>query len=233
MKKSLPHLIHDRAYCEPQSHAISGRARSSLPHRRPGYALVGRRCAGPDLTHACGSRDGAAMNKVGLRIGRRSPRNGPRRPSRHPTRGRARKIGKLLRLGGGDRRLLVHAALWLLATDLGLRTLGFARTRRLLAVGRTPCFPSDAPPAWGEIDAVAWAVAAAAAHHLYPMRCLARSLVLERLLARRGVPSELRIGMQRDEEGFRAHAWIECFGRPVAEGEGVRGRFASVALPGA
>jgi hypothetical protein len=45
-------------------------------------------------------------------------------------------------------------------------------------------------------------------------RCLARSLVLTRLLARRGIPSKLVIGAQPAPD-FRAHAWVECDGEPV------------------
>jgi Transglutaminase-like superfamily len=45
-------------------------------------------------------------------------------------------------------------------------------------------------------------------------RCLARSLVLTRLLARRGIPAKLVIGIRADPE-FLAHAWVECEGKPV------------------
>ena len=45
-------------------------------------------------------------------------------------------------------------------------------------------------------------------------RCLARSLVLTRLLARRGIAAKLVIGARADPE-FLAHAWVECDGRPV------------------
>jgi hypothetical protein len=45
-------------------------------------------------------------------------------------------------------------------------------------------------------------------------RCLARSLVLTRLLAQRGIPAKLVIGAQADPEFF-AHAWVECDGQPV------------------
>ena len=45
-------------------------------------------------------------------------------------------------------------------------------------------------------------------------RCLARSLVLTRLLARRGIPSKLVIGAQPAPD-FRAHAWVECNGHAV------------------
>jgi hypothetical protein len=41
-----------------------------------------------------------------------------------------------------------------------------------------------------------------------------RSLVLTRLLARRGVPSTLIIGVSAAPE-FAAHAWVEHAGRPL------------------
>lgn len=45
-------------------------------------------------------------------------------------------------------------------------------------------------------------------------RCLVRSLVMTRLLSRRGVPSSLIIGVST-EDGFQAHAWVEVDGKPV------------------
>jgi Transglutaminase-like superfamily len=45
-------------------------------------------------------------------------------------------------------------------------------------------------------------------------RCLMRSLVLTRVLARRGVYAEVVIGVRADPS-FAAHAWVEVDGRPV------------------
>jgi hypothetical protein len=45
--------------------------------------------------------------------------------------------------------------------------------------------------------------------------CLEQSLALYLLLRRRGVPAELRIGVQ--VYPFYAHAWVELDGRPVNE----------------
>src|SRR5271165_151832 len=45
-------------------------------------------------------------------------------------------------------------------------------------------------------------------------RCLTRSLVLTRLLARRGIPARLVIGA-RAVPRFSAHAWVEYDGEPV------------------
>jgi hypothetical protein len=55
-------------------------------------------------------------------------------------------------------------------------------------------------------------------------RCLIRSLVLTRLLARRGIPAKLVIGA-RGGPGFLAHAWVEHGGDPVlSPGDGSFGR---------
>jgi len=55
-------------------------------------------------------------------------------------------------------------------------------------------------------------------------RCLVRSLVLTRLLARRGIPAKLVIGARAAPE-FLAHAWVEYEGDPVlSPGDGSFGR---------
>lgn len=45
-------------------------------------------------------------------------------------------------------------------------------------------------------------------------RCLIRSLVLVRVLARRSIPSVLVIGVRKESE-FQAHAWVEHDGEAI------------------
>lgn len=145
---------------------------------------------------------------------------------------RWRKLSAFRRLPGPRRRLLVGAALRLLLVDLGLRLLGFARVRRLLARPAAPApAPGTARERREEAEALAWAVAAAARHHLYPMRCLPRALVLWRFLSRRGIPGELQIGVRTEAGELRAHAWVELDGRPLGEGADVGDLYASLTLP--
>jgi len=59
-----------------------------------------------------------------------------------------------------------------------------------------------------------WAVARLLAHVPGDTRCLARSLVLTRLLAKRGIEAKLVIGASTTPE-FLAHAWVEHDGTPV------------------
>jgi hypothetical protein len=48
----------------------------------------------------------------------------------------------------------------------------------------------------------------------FDSRCLVRSLVLTRLLARRGIPSVFVFGV-RSAPDFAAHAWVELDGLPL------------------
>jgi Transglutaminase-like superfamily len=48
----------------------------------------------------------------------------------------------------------------------------------------------------------------------FDSRCLVRSLVLTHLLARRGIPSSLIIGIGSGRT-FAAHAWVESDGKPL------------------
>ena len=119
---------------------------------------------------------------------------------------------------------VVRAAAGLIVVDVALRLAGFHRVRRWLqGRGKGPAAPVT------DVDLVVeqacLAVDRARRYHLYPMRCLTRSLVLQWLLARRGVPTTLRIGVRKESGNLSAHAWIERNGRPVGEAETLSQRF--------
>ncbi len=61
--------------------------------------------------------------------------------------------------------------------------------------------------------------------------CLTRSLVLHWILARRGIGTELKVGVRNEGDGLHAHAWLECGGVPVSDTlHGVQG-FVRLELP--
>ena len=121
-----------------------------------------------------------------------------------------------------DLGAFTQAWLLLLVADLGLRTISFARLDRWLA-------PKVKGPADERaVGRLVWATAAAARHHLYPMRCLPQALCLRRLLGRHGMASELKIGVVRQDGELAAHAWVERDGRPVGEASSVEQRFATL-----
>jgi hypothetical protein len=117
--------------------------------------------------------------------------------------------------------LWAFAQAWtaLLAADLGLRALPFARMARVPRV--SPPEPRGAPPEEATVGRLVWATAAAARHHLYAMPCLPRALALRWLLARHGIAAELRIGVARRAGELAAHAWVEWRGRAVGERPGI------------
>jgi hypothetical protein len=72
----------------------------------------------------------------------------------------------------------------------------------------------DGADALEEARRLGWVVARTLRLMPGDTRCLTRSLVLTRLLARRGILAKLVIGA-RPEPEFLAHAWVECDGQPV------------------
>ena len=63
------------------------------------------------------------------------------------------------------------------------------------------------------VDPSAVARAVRRASRLVPMaNCLPQALATYTLLARRGIESEVRLGVARDGQRFKAHAWVELDG---------------------
>lgn len=139
------------------------------------------------------------------------------------------RLRRLRALSAPDRSLLLRAWAALLIIDLGLRTLGYAGLRRRLERR----WPPTAKPA-GDPDSLARTVDRAARHHLYPMRCLQRSLALEHLLRKRGHAAGIRFGVRRigARNELSAHAWVEVDGRPLGEPGEIEGRFARLVPAG-
>ncbi len=132
-------------------------------------------------------------------------------------------LRRLRRLTATEAWAFARAWLVLLMADLGLRLLPFQRVERWLAVSAGAARTLAAE---GGVPGLVWATAAAARHHLYPMRCLPRALCLRWLLGRHGIAAELRIGVERRRGEMRAHAWVERDGVPLGDGRGVADRWA-------
>jgi len=100
----------------------------------------------------------------------------------------------------------------LLGVDLGLRFFGFARVRSWMESGSETAAPDrePSPEDLATARALAAAVERAAGFRLYRVPCLPRALLLRRMLAGRGIPARLRIGVRREGGGLHAHAWVVC-----------------------
>jgi hypothetical protein len=137
------------------------------------------------------------------------------------------KVRTALRLPRQDWHLIAQAWLLLPLSRLALRALPAGVRRRLLA-GPPPIRESRlaAPQLWREAMRRKDAVDVASRNHLMTFRCVPRALVLRALLTRAGIPAELRIGVRKRDERLEAHAWLECYGRPLGETDDVAERFA-------
>ena len=115
------------------------------------------------------------------------------------------------RLTRQERRLLSAAWLTLAVAPLALALVPFRRLRDWAESETTSRRRADtATP-----ERVAALVEAAARHHLVGTTCLARALVLCRLLRRRGEAARLVIGGTwkggtKVPGAFEAHAWVAC-----------------------
>jgi hypothetical protein len=128
--------------------------------------------------------------------------------------------GRLARLSGRERRLLVRSFVTVPLALVGLRVAGYDRTRR--AIGRisgdghrrTPPTGADLDRRiTGTVDVVRIASTRVAPRST----CLAQSIVLWALLRRQGIDSEIVIGVKKSDLPLDAHAWVERQGRPLNE----------------
>lgn len=138
----------------------------------------------------------------------------------------ARLMHHLRALTASERRDLLLAATLLPMFWLGLRWLGLVRFRaRLTSTSSTATARINSE----NIHRLAEIVNAAARRSPFPATCLTRSLLLEWFLRRRGIPAELRIGVQRQGAGLAAHAWVEYGGVPVNDRLDIASAFAPFA----
>ena len=125
---------------------------------------------------------------------------------------RLRRHGLIFwRLSWAERGWLLQAWLLLHGVALALRWVGFQRVYGWLdhwsaGVGG-PMVGEDR--ILTQARAMVRLVQGAAAWSLFHPTCLHRALTLWWLLRRRGVASELRIGVRLEQGRFEAHAWVE------------------------
>ena len=116
------------------------------------------------------------------------------------------------RLSYRDRLIVIEVIALALPIEVGLRYLSLDTLVSLVArprqEGGEPGRPLD-------VDRVARLVDATAAFYPLSPTCLKRSLILLRILARRGTRAELRLGVRKIHDQFSAHAWVVYDGRIV------------------
>jgi len=140
-------------------------------------------------------------------------------------------LAKFRTLSCAQRRMLLKAAMLLPCVWIGLQLAGLRRLRTWLDQPRSAGSGTFSPD---EIATLARMVNAGARLAPGPVTCLTRSLLLDWLLRRRGLPSELRIGVRLHRGTLEAHAWVEVGGTPVNDRKDIGSeyeKFASLPPP--
>jgi hypothetical protein len=115
-------------------------------------------------------------------------------------------------------RLFLHAIVLLPLVALSLRWRGFRGTQAMLE--RPPLNGSskqDPAETSKRAALTAHMVSVADRCGLSHPSCLAKSLTLWWLLGRQGIAADLRIGIQKENQKFAAHAWVERNGAALNE----------------
>ena len=124
-----------------------------------------------------------------------------------------RVLGKFLGLPRAERKLVLRAIPTLVHSVVSLKLLGFRRSFRR----STPVVPMNST----EMDKLQLHEAAQAIRRVSNVlgigTCLSRSLALRKMLDKKGIRTELRIGFDKSDDEFRAHAWLEFNGTPIGD----------------
>jgi hypothetical protein len=139
-----------------------------------------------------------------------------------------RNLSRFLALSAPERRTFLAAMALLPLFGFGLRVLGLQSLRARLQ--RKP-LPAANTLGTKELARLGTLINSAAHHALGPANCLTRSLYLWWLLRRRGVDSQLRIGVRLTDGTLDAHAWVEHAGIPINDRQDVGTDFAPFAEP--
>jgi hypothetical protein len=128
-------------------------------------------------------------------------------------------------LSARERRIFCVACLLLPMISLSLKWAGLRATTRWLSRMRSPAAQVPAGAQADVARSAARLVTAAARRHPVKTVCLAQSVTLWFLLLREGVDSAVRIGVNRADGVFSAHAWIEVDGQVFLDGPDVVNHF--------
>jgi len=130
------------------------------------------------------------------------------------------RFRRFRRLSGFERAVVLEAVITLPVVWLAVRLLGFRICRAAFeeparAARNSRFLETDT---LNIAKRIARLEAVTAANLFFRTSCLEQSLVLCRLLRRRGVNATLRIGARKEADRFEAHAWVEMAGNVVDGG---------------
>jgi hypothetical protein len=136
------------------------------------------------------------------------------------------RLRKFFELPAADRRLLASAIVSVIKARL---TVTFVPIRKILlpVTPRAGAMIGDASAA-----SISWAVETAGRIVPSGKNCLVRAIAGREMLARRGVSSQIRLGVAKSSpERLDGHAWLEC-GDVIVTGEGEHRSYTAMPVGG-
>lgn len=125
-----------------------------------------------------------------------------------------RSINLIILGSSPNRRFILYLLFLIPLTTLRLRIYGFKRLYLKIA-RRTFLFDASLSSVRTKVIAEEIADAVCTAnrrHSFYQADCMVESLVLWRLLRRRGLSANFCLGVRTATGSFESHAWVECEG---------------------
>jgi hypothetical protein len=131
------------------------------------------------------------------------------------------KLRKFFTLSATDKQDLLLAAFWLPLMHCRLKRFGLNACLVLLETENRGRVRQEAHTAedYEQGCGCERSVAVAARYGLVAGTCLSCSLTVMRLLGRRGIAGQLRIGVNLESGALEAHAWVEVAGVPLGRAE--------------
>lgn len=123
-----------------------------------------------------------------------------------------RTVRRFAQLTMAEQLILLRVLLVVAVARATLCVLPVEAARKLVARAATGT-------AGHSINQLVWAVRVTS-RYLPDATCLTQALAAQALLARSGYPSQVEIGVAKDESRrFQAHAWVVCQGQVVLGGQ--------------
>ena len=145
------------------------------------------------------------------------------------------KWRKFLALPIVDRLRLFYYSVLVLLIHIGLSWFGFQKVYSFLASHprKRDLFPGQAEEALDKAKRCAYLVSVASQYGFIRATCLRQVLLVFWLLRRKGIITDLRIGVRREGKSVIAHAWLKYGEEVISEGSQVEMDFTAFAdLPG-
>jgi hypothetical protein len=129
----------------------------------------------------------------------------------------SKRIQQLQALSTDEWRVLLLSMTLLPLIALALKLKGLKWTQALLSRYSNQKSSISEDDKLKMAQSVARMVSAAANHGPYRANCLKKALATWWLLGRRGIVTEIRIGVNKASQAFSAHAWVVCRGNVLAD----------------